>query len=78
MGLLCEGGPRLAGSLIAANLVDKLLLFYAPKLLGDELARDAVVGLNISRMGQALAVQVDEIQRIDDDILVIARLCSPD
>ncbi len=77
MGLLCEGGPRLAGSLIAANLVDKLLLFYAPKLLGDELARDAVVGLNISRMGQALAVQVDEIQRIDDDILIVGSLCSP-
>ena len=33
--LLLEGGPTLAGSFLAAGLVDKLLVFAAPRLSGD-------------------------------------------
>ena len=33
--LLLEGGPTLAGAFLRADLVDKLLLFVAPKLSGD-------------------------------------------
>jgi diaminohydroxyphosphoribosylaminopyrimidine deaminase/5-amino-6-(5-phosphoribosylamino)uracil reductase len=33
--LLLEGGPTLAGSFFAADLVDKVMLFVAPKLSGD-------------------------------------------
>lgn len=32
--LLCEGGAGVAGALLAADLVDRLSLFYAPVLLG--------------------------------------------
>jgi diaminohydroxyphosphoribosylaminopyrimidine deaminase/5-amino-6-(5-phosphoribosylamino)uracil reductase len=32
--LLLEGGPTLAASFFAADLVDKLLVFFAPKLAG--------------------------------------------
>jgi riboflavin-specific deaminase-like protein len=34
--LLCEGGPTLAGALIAAGLVDELFLTLTPLLTGDE------------------------------------------
>jgi diaminohydroxyphosphoribosylaminopyrimidine deaminase/5-amino-6-(5-phosphoribosylamino)uracil reductase len=34
--VLCEGGSRLAYSLISEDLVDKLTLFYSPKILGSE------------------------------------------
>jgi riboflavin biosynthesis pyrimidine reductase len=37
--LLCEGGPRLHGSLQAAGLVDELFLTIAPKLAGGEAPR---------------------------------------
>ena len=33
--LLLEGGPRLAASFLAAGLVDKLLVFVAPRLAGE-------------------------------------------
>jgi diaminohydroxyphosphoribosylaminopyrimidine deaminase / 5-amino-6-(5-phosphoribosylamino)uracil reductase len=33
--LLLEGGPTLAGAFLRADLVDKLLLFVAPKLSGE-------------------------------------------
>ena len=32
--ILLEAGPRLNGSALAANLVDRLFLFYAPKIAG--------------------------------------------
>jgi len=34
--VLCEGGALLAYSLLSENLVDKLTLFYAPKILGED------------------------------------------
>ncbi|THF78473.1 bifunctional diaminohydroxyphosphoribosylaminopyrimidine deaminase/5-amino-6-(5-phosphoribosylamino)uracil reductase RibD [Cohnella fermenti] len=34
--ILVEGGGALNGSLLEAGLVDKLMLFYAPKLVGSE------------------------------------------
>lgn len=37
--VLCEGGPRLHGSLQAAGLVDELFLTIAPKLSGGEAPR---------------------------------------
>ena len=33
--LLLEGGPTLAASFLAADLVDKLLVFVAPTLAGE-------------------------------------------
>jgi diaminohydroxyphosphoribosylaminopyrimidine deaminase/5-amino-6-(5-phosphoribosylamino)uracil reductase len=34
LNVLLEAGPRLNGSALAANLVDRLFLFYAPKIAG--------------------------------------------
>ena len=42
--LLCEGGPRLHGSLQAAGLVDELFLTIAPKLSGGEAAPRILAG----------------------------------
>jgi riboflavin biosynthesis pyrimidine reductase len=39
--LLCEGGPGLLGSLIAADLVDELCLTVAPLLVGGGAGRIA-------------------------------------
>jgi riboflavin-specific deaminase-like protein len=42
--LLCEGGPRLNRSLLAAGLVDELFLTLTPLLTGDELQPTIVAG----------------------------------
>jgi riboflavin biosynthesis pyrimidine reductase len=52
--VLCEGGPRLHGSLQAEGLVDELFLTIAPKLSGGEAPRilegslPAVTGLELA------------------------------
>jgi riboflavin biosynthesis pyrimidine reductase len=40
--VLCEGGPRLFGDLVAADLVDELCLTIAPVLAGGDAGRIAV------------------------------------
>jgi riboflavin biosynthesis pyrimidine reductase len=43
--VLCEGGPRLLGSLLAARAVDELFLTLAPQVAGraDDGARPGLV-----------------------------------
>ncbi len=35
LNLMIEAGPELNGAAIAAGIVDKMMLFYAPKIMGD-------------------------------------------
>jgi riboflavin biosynthesis pyrimidine reductase len=37
--VLCEGGPRLAGALTAADLVDEICLTVSPLLAGGDAGR---------------------------------------
>jgi riboflavin biosynthesis pyrimidine reductase len=42
--LLCEGGPHLAGELLAAGLLDELFLTIAPKLVAGDVGSGAEGG----------------------------------
>lgn len=68
--LLCEGGARLAGALIGASLVDRVALFYAPKLLGG--GRSMVDGPGFGQMTQALRLRDASMKRVGDDFLMLA------
>jgi diaminohydroxyphosphoribosylaminopyrimidine deaminase/5-amino-6-(5-phosphoribosylamino)uracil reductase len=66
--VLLEGGARLAGSALAAGLVDRLAFFLAPRIAGAGLP--AVAGLN---PGGAEIVNM-AVQRSGSDLLVEAEL----
>ncbi len=59
--VLCEGGPRLFGDLIAADLVDELCLTVAPVLVAGEAGRIAVgpPGLPARPLGLLGALEQD-------------------
>ncbi len=78
MSVLVEGGSRLVGGLLEEGLVDKLLFFYAPKLLGDEQALSAISGMKVANISDAHSVRIHRVEQIGADILVTAYLCSPD
>ena len=78
MSVLIEGGSRLIGGLVAEGLVDKFLLFYAPKILGDDQALSAVSGMKVESISDARSVHIHRVEQIGADILVTAYLCSPD
>lgn len=57
----CEGGPRLLGDLIAADLLDELLLTLTPRLLGGGGAEHIVnVPAGLERAARIARVQDDE------------------
>ncbi|WP_405373123.1 MULTISPECIES: bifunctional diaminohydroxyphosphoribosylaminopyrimidine deaminase/5-amino-6-(5-phosphoribosylamino)uracil reductase RibD [unclassified Microbacterium] len=66
-----EGGPTLAGSFLRAGLVDELLVYIAPTLLGGD--RLAVGDLGITTITDQRRFALADLERLGDDILVIAR-----
>lgn len=61
-----EAGATLGGALLQAGMVDELLLYVAPVLLGDS-ARPLFGGLDIASMQDRLGWRVVDARRIGDD-----------
>lgn len=65
--VLVECGPRLAGALLDAGLVDEWLLYVAPKLLGKD-ARPLAVLPRISRLADAPGFELRESVQVGADL----------
>ena len=72
MHVLCEGGSRMAGAFIRANLVDEYVLFYAPAIMGDARAIGAVAGADF-RLANMPRLHIEEVACIGKDLMVRAR-----
>jgi diaminohydroxyphosphoribosylaminopyrimidine deaminase / 5-amino-6-(5-phosphoribosylamino)uracil reductase len=75
--LLLEGGPTLAGAFLRAGLIDKLLLFVAPKLVGGDDAPSLFAGPGTSSLADAIPVGELEVEQVGDDLLVTAYVNEP-
>ncbi|AMB57785.1 bifunctional diaminohydroxyphosphoribosylaminopyrimidine deaminase/5-amino-6-(5-phosphoribosylamino)uracil reductase RibD [Microterricola viridarii] len=69
--LFVEGGPTLASAFIAAGLVDELLVYLAPLLLGGP--KLALGELGIASIDEALRLELASVEQLGDDLLVVAR-----
>ena len=67
-----EAGAILNGALLAQGLVDELLLYLAPTLLGQGCKGMAALG-PLQDLGQALLWQFHEVTPIGPDLRVLAR-----
>ncbi|MEO7263248.1 MAG: bifunctional diaminohydroxyphosphoribosylaminopyrimidine deaminase/5-amino-6-(5-phosphoribosylamino)uracil reductase RibD [Jatrophihabitantaceae bacterium] len=69
--VLLEGGPTLAGAFLEARLVDQVVAYIAPKLLG---AGPAVLqDAGIKSMSQAVSLEIQDVQRLGDDLKITGR-----
>ena len=69
LSVLVEGGSRLSASFIREKLVDKILIFIAPKLFGGD-ALSAFAPLGVSVPGQAVNLCFGFPQFFGRDLLV--------
>jgi diaminohydroxyphosphoribosylaminopyrimidine deaminase/5-amino-6-(5-phosphoribosylamino)uracil reductase len=78
--LLLEGGSFLASSALHDGLIDKFLLFYAPKFLGGEDGFGLFAGKGVDSMEGALPLKDISVRHFGDDIMVEAypeKTCLP-
>ncbi|QEH47451.1 bifunctional diaminohydroxyphosphoribosylaminopyrimidine deaminase/5-amino-6-(5-phosphoribosylamino)uracil reductase RibD [Aggregatibacter actinomycetemcomitans] len=68
--LWVEAGATLAGALIAENLVDELIIYMAPKLLGDH-AKDLCHLPHLTRLADAPLWQLQSCEPTGDDLKLI-------
>jgi diaminohydroxyphosphoribosylaminopyrimidine deaminase/5-amino-6-(5-phosphoribosylamino)uracil reductase len=68
--LLIEGGTRLATAALEDGIVDKIVFFYAPKILGGRLAPGITAGEGVEHINRALKVSDLKVRRCGEDILV--------
>jgi diaminohydroxyphosphoribosylaminopyrimidine deaminase/5-amino-6-(5-phosphoribosylamino)uracil reductase len=63
--ILVESGPRLAGALLQAGLLDELIVYMAPALLGDR-ARP-LLDLPLDSMAQKVRLELQDARRVGQD-----------
>ena len=69
-----EAGGKLNGALIAAALVDEILLYLAPCLLGDPARGIAEWRDGLSGLADRVALELHDVARVGDDLRVVARV----
>jgi diaminohydroxyphosphoribosylaminopyrimidine deaminase/5-amino-6-(5-phosphoribosylamino)uracil reductase len=70
-----EGGTQLNGSLLQAGVVDELLVYLAPSIIGDS-ARGMFSVPGLAELSQATALEIREVERIGADMRVLARIIA--
>jgi diaminohydroxyphosphoribosylaminopyrimidine deaminase/5-amino-6-(5-phosphoribosylamino)uracil reductase len=70
--VMVETGAKLNGSLLAAGVVDEVVLYLAPQFLGDT-AQGLFALPEFTSLDQALRPQVIDVRAVGDDIRVTAR-----
>ena len=70
--ILLEGGSELAGEALRSGLIDKVLLFFAPKFLGGADGFGLFGGPSAKRMDESLRLKDVDVRRFGDDVMIEA------
>jgi diaminohydroxyphosphoribosylaminopyrimidine deaminase / 5-amino-6-(5-phosphoribosylamino)uracil reductase len=71
--LLVESGRTLNGALLKAGLVDELVLYLAPQLLGDAARGLADLG-EFTQLQQRVALQWNDVRQVGGDLRIVAKI----
>ena len=76
--VLVEGGSKLFGAVLEQRLVDQVLAFVAPNLMGDATAVPAVQGLTCQVVDQTQRLLLQTVKRFGDDVMLDYRVWYDD
>jgi len=68
--LLVEGGATINFSLIEEGLVDRIMSFIAPKIIGGESAKTPIGGRGILRMEEVISLQNIKYRHFGEDLMI--------
>jgi diaminohydroxyphosphoribosylaminopyrimidine deaminase / 5-amino-6-(5-phosphoribosylamino)uracil reductase len=66
--ILLEGGSTVNFSALQSGIVDEVICFVAPKIIGGKNALTPVGGLGVSKVSDAIALKLYDVIRFDDDV----------
>ena len=75
--VMIEGGATVNGSALASNIVDKVFLYYAPKILAGSGSIPFAAGAGFQHLQQAALVQHLQLHRFGEDFAVEGYLRDP-
>ena len=75
--VLVEAGPGLAGSLLESELVDELVIYQAPHIMGSE-TRGLVTTPSWSSLADRRTLDITDVRRIGSDTRITAKLTQTD
>ncbi len=68
--ILFEGGAKMMGSMLRERLIDKFLIFKAPRLLGGNDGVPMVIGKGPSHMSDLLSLKDIIVKKYGEDVLI--------
>lgn len=68
-----EGGAKLAGAMLEADLIDELVLYMAPKFLGGG-AQELLSGLPKNHLNEAINTRISSLTHVGTDIKIICQM----
>ena len=74
---LVEGGPRLLGAMQRASLLNRMVVYAAPAVLGGEDGAPVMAGAGASSMPSLTRGTIVDVARIGDDVRIEVDLTSP-
>jgi diaminohydroxyphosphoribosylaminopyrimidine deaminase / 5-amino-6-(5-phosphoribosylamino)uracil reductase len=74
--VLLEGGPTLAGSFWRDGVIDRVVAFVAPKLLGDPAALPMLDGAEVTAMADARSLRDVRTRLVGEDLMVAGRVTT--
>jgi len=70
--LLVEAGPTLSGALLQSNLVDELIIYLAPKIMGDA-ARGMFDLPGLAQLKECTRFAMHDVRRVGEDLRLVLR-----
>ena len=75
--VLIEGGGEVLASAFAERLVDRIVWFIAPALIGGRSSPSSIGGEGVGRLAQAIRLADMTVRRVGPDLCVEARVVYP-
>ncbi|MBF0485766.1 MAG: bifunctional diaminohydroxyphosphoribosylaminopyrimidine deaminase/5-amino-6-(5-phosphoribosylamino)uracil reductase RibD [Candidatus Omnitrophica bacterium] len=70
--ILIEGGARVVSSALKEGLVDRLHIYIAPRIMGDNKALGSFIGWDVRKVKDALKFKIRSVEPIGGDLFVEA------
>lgn len=71
--LFVEGGSKINDSFLRSGMINKFIVYVAPKLIGGSKAPTPIGGEGIHTLSNVLQLEITSIEQIGDDVKIVAQ-----